>query len=200
MRSRGAAALALVLVLLFVPSAFVYAQTQSTSITIVGIVPEILRLTLDFAQDTTVQLVGHIADTNEQESTYTSENLAHYASYSNQAVENTKHFKIASGSTIVLGNARLFSNIKGSYTMTIYSANRGRLQNSSDTQAASIEYGLILGSAFAMSQNGVFRFSGRGVSTRGGTPLAVALVLGDVPASASEGSYSDQLYFTISKI
>lgn len=196
MRSRGIAGWALILALTLASGPFVHAQTQSTSITIVGIVPEILRLSLDFAQGTTIQLVGHFS-ASEQKPAYVGADIAQYASYTNQAVGTSKHFQIASGSTIPLGTARLFSNIKGNYTVTVYSTNSGRLQNSSNLQAASIEYGLVFGDTFAMSQTGAFRFNGRGVSTRGGTPLAVALVLGDVPASAAEGIYSDQLYFSI---
>lgn len=197
MRSHAITAFVLALALIFLPGAFVYCQTQSTSITIVGIVPEILKLTLDFASDTNIQLIGHLSTGDEQQAAYL--DVAQYASYTGQNAQNCRNFDIVSGSTIALGKATIFSNIRGMYTVSIYSTNKGKLQNSSNVGAASIEYGLAFGNAFAMSQDGVFRFSQKGVSSRGGRPLAVALVLGDIPATAADGIYSDQLYFSICK-
>jgi len=199
MRRFGVGVLLSVLALLCAPSALVYPQTQSKSITIVGVVPTILRLSLDFADDTATQLVGYIADSADQRSGGSTSGIAQNASYNPNAAQGGKNFEIKAGTTITLGNARLFSNIKGTYTILAYSANRGKLQNSSNTQADSVEYMLALGESCAAAQNGVFRFTGRGVSTHGGTPLTVALILGEIPASAMGGFYTDQIYFSISQ-
>ncbi|MCE5255589.1 MAG: hypothetical protein LLF89_01935 [Spirochaetaceae bacterium] len=182
--------------LLAVPMLQVHAQTKSTSITIVGVVPKVLRMSLDFSGDTTIQLSGYIPGNSGRAGA-----IAQNASYSSQPAATASRnldFEIREGTRIDLGNARLFSNVRGSYSILVYSANRGKLQNSSSPQDGAVEFALALGDNCTTAQNGVFRFTSSGTSGSAGTPLGVALILGNVPASAKSGFYTDQLYFSIS--
>lgn len=174
-------------VLMTIVCASVFAQNSSRStsatIQIVAIVPSILKLNLDFANSSTATLLGYLRSDGTT---------------SPMPVSKGNQFEIKPNATVELGNARLFSNVPGSYTIIAYSANGGTLKNSYGMTADGIPYSLILGSMQATPQGGAFRFTASGKSTRDGTELKVALALGSVPANAPAGFYADQLMFSVS--
>ncbi|HWR10627.1 MAG TPA: hypothetical protein VN445_02290 [Rectinemataceae bacterium] len=168
-----------------------YAQQASTSksvsIQLVAVVPAMLKLSLDFSTDTTIQLSGYIPG-NET-----------YSGNIRSARSEGSRFEIKSGSTIDLGNARLFSNLRSSYSVNVYSANGGSLRDPSGADSAAIPYQVCLGNTTTSARGGTFSFAGPGMSTTmEGSSLRVALVINNVPQTASSGFYSDQLMFSVS--
>jgi hypothetical protein len=162
------------------------ASSKTATIQIVAVVPAVLRLSLDFSADATVQLAGYIPGT---------EAAAVPAAYSKNA---GSRFEIKSGAKVDIGNARLFSNLSSSYSVNVYSANGGTLRDANNAAAAAIPYQLQLGDSAADARGGTFSFNASGKSTKGGEPLMVALAINSVPAGARSGFYTDQLMFAVS--
>ncbi|MCE1196569.1 hypothetical protein LWX53_08755 [bacterium] len=164
--------------------ASVQAQASRTAaIQIVAVVPAVLRLSLDFSSDATVQLAGYIPGTD-----------AAPALHSRSAGAG---FEIKPGAKVDLGKAKLLSNLS-SCSVKVYSANGGTLRGESGDAGSSIPYQLQLGDAAAEARGGTFTFSARGRTTRDGDPLTVALAIDSVPTNAGSGIYTDQLMFAIS--
>jgi hypothetical protein len=69
---------------------------------------------------------------------------------------------------------------------------------SANSSTPSIPYMLKIGDTFSSSNSGVFLFPAFGMTTRGGRPLSVNILLGDIPSSARPGTYSDTLVFGVS--
>lgn len=159
--------------------------SKSVSIQIVAVVPSVLRLSLDFSPDATAQLTGYIPG---------STTLKSNASYGRS---KDIRFEIRAGTTIDLGNASIFSNVSSSYSVEVFSANGGSLRDPSFATNASIPYQLLLGDYAATARGGSFTFVKSGKSTKSGSPLRVALMIADVPATAPSGLYTDQLMFSI---
>lgn len=173
-------------VLMIIVCASVFAQNSprstSATIQIVAIVPSILKLNLDFSNSSTATVLGYLRSDG---------------STTPMPAVKGNQFEIKPGAMVELGNARLFSNVPGSYTITAYSANGGALKNTYGMTNDAIPYSLILGSMQAVPQGGAFHFTSSGKSTRDGTELKVALALGSVPSSAPAGFYADQLMFSV---
>ena len=163
------------------------AQTSSrnAAVQIVAVVPAVLRLSLDFSPDATVQLAGYIPETEAD------------SAAAPRARNAESRFEIRPGAKVDLGKARLVSNLS-SYSVKVYSANGGSLRDESDAAGSAIPYQLQLGGAAADARGGTFTFSAQGRSTRDGNPLMVALAIDSVPADAGSGVYTDQLTFAIS--
>lgn len=161
-------------------------SSQSTTIQIVAVVPTILRLSLDFSQDGTTQLVGYIPG---------AETLRSNVSYIKNA---GSRFEIRAGATVELGNAHLFSNLPSSYSVNVYSANGGSLRDASSDAMAAIPYLLCLGGATSSARGGVFSFAASGKYSKYSEPLKVALTIPSVPQTSAGGFYTDQLMFSIS--
>ena len=102
--------------IMFVSLSSAFTQTnsnsKSASIHIVAIVPSVLRLSLDFAQNSTTQVAGYIGGIEENQRAGTLANTT------------TSRFEIRDGAQVELGDARLFSNVPGSYSIDVYSMNR----------------------------------------------------------------------------
>jgi hypothetical protein len=166
------------------------ASSKSVSIRLVAVVPAILRLSLDFAQDSTAQISGFVANSDAADNATPAN-----APYS---VARGSRFEIKSGSTVDLGNARLYSNVMSSYSVNVYSANGGTLRDPTDAAKGAISYQLCLGDSVATARGGAFTFATSGKSSMTSAPLRVALAIDNVPQTASGGFYSDQLMFSVS--
>jgi hypothetical protein len=151
------------------------AASKSVSIRIVAIVPPILNLSLDFATGSSISLAGYLPGPETNES--------------------NAGFQIASGSVVELGNARIFSNLLKSYSVSVFSANGGNMRCESDD--SSIPYSLKFGDAEVSACGGTFNFEKSGKSSKSGTPMAVALAFANVPSSLTNGAYTDNLMFSI---
>lgn len=189
-RVKGFAKKSILAVLAFAAIAGAYAQkgtsSQSTTIQIMAVVPTVLRLSLDFSQDGTTQVVGYVPG---------AEALRSNASY---AMNAGSRFEIKPGARVELGNAHLFSNLPSSYSVNVYSANGGTLRDASGAAISSIPYQLCLGDAISSARSGMFSFSTSGKSSKYSAPLKVALSIPSVPATAASGFYADQLMFSVS--
>jgi len=187
---KGSAKKAILAVLVFAAIAGAYAQkgtsSQSTTIQIVAVVPTVLRLSLDFSQDGTTQVVGYIPG---------AETLRNNVSYSKNS---GSRFEIKSGATVELGNAHLFSNLPSSYSVNVYSANGGTLRDASGAASGAIPYQLRLGDTISSARGGMFSFVTSGKSSKYSAPLQVALTIPSVPQTTASGFYSDQLMFSVS--
>lgn len=161
-------------------------SSKSTTIEIVAVVPAVLRVSLDFSQDSTAQIAGYIPN---------DASLRSDIAYSKNG---NSRFEIKSGTTVNLGNARLFSNVVTSYSVNVYSANDGSLRDSSGVALNAIPYQLCLGDATATAKAGTFSFAAAGKHSKNAEPLKVALMINDVPQTAVSGFYSDQLMFSVS--
>lgn len=162
------------------------ASSQSIAIQIVAVVPTVLRLSLDFSQDGTAQLVGYVPGL---------ETLRNNIGYSKNS---GSRFEIREGATIELGNAHLFSNLPSSYSVNVYSANGGSLRDASGSTTDSIPYQLCLGDSTASASGGIFSFATSGKSSKYSAPLKVALTIPNVPQATASGYYSDRLMFSVS--
>ena len=187
---RGSAKKAILAVLVFAAIAGAYAQkgtsSQSTTIQIMAVVPTVLRLSLDFSQDGTTQVVGYIPG---------AETLRNNVSYNKNSASR---FEIKSGATVELGNAHLFSNLPTSYSVNVYSANGGSLRDASGDATDAIPYQLCLGDATSSARGGMFSFATSGKSSKYSAPLKVALTILSLPQTAASGFYTDQLMFSVS--
>lgn len=157
--------------------------THASVLQIVAVVPPVLKLSLDFSQGSTTNLVGVIPSGD--------------ASASQLPANEGSSFVIRAGARINVGNARLFSNIKSSYTISVVSANGGELRDPAGNPGSGIGYELSLGDMPARASGNTFSFLASGKSVRGGTAMSVALNIPQVPAGASSGVYSDQITFSI---
>jgi hypothetical protein len=176
--------------IMFVSLSSAFTQTnsnsKSASIHIVAIVPSVLRLSLDFAQNSTTQVAVYIGGIEENQRAETLANTT------------TSRFEIRDGAQVELGDARLFSNVPGSYSIDVYSMNGGTLKDPSGTNQTEIPYSLSLGGNEAVAKNGAFNFKKNGKSTRDGSTMNVSLAISSVPLSASRGLYVDNLMFSVS--
>jgi hypothetical protein len=107
-------------------------------------------------------------------------------------------FEIKEGVRVELGDARLFSNITGSYSIDVYSVNGGTLRDPRGIAQDAIPYSLSLGENEAIAKNGTFNFRQTGKSTRDGSTMKVSLAITDVPPQATRGLYVDNLMFSVS--
>jgi len=182
-RSRIYLALA---ALAFVAVTGIHAQTQSgtksASIQIVAVVPTMLKLSVDFC-------AGAVAQVKAFLSSKTPETVKSAAS---------SGFEIKENSVMELGDARIFSNTTGSYSVDVYSANGGSLRNESNSAGSDIPYSLSFGGISAKNRDGAFSFQTRGKSQMDGSTMKVALAIASVPSAALVGRYSDQLMFSLS--
>ena len=187
---KGFAKKSILAVLAFAAIAGAYAQrgtsSQSTTIQIVAVVPTVLRLSLDFSQNGTTQVVGFIPG---------AETIRSNVSYSKNS---GSRFEIKSGASFELGNAQIFSNLPSTYSVNVYSANGGTLRDASGDANSAIPYQLCLGAAVSSARGGMFSFTASGKSSKYSAPLKVALSFPEVPATASSGFYTDQLVFSVS--
>lgn len=167
------------------------AQTKSNSnsitIQIVAYVPPMLRLNLDFSNNGTLQLNGRVSEEKNLET-----RGAQSFSYNNAG---SSEFAIQSGATILLGYASLFSNLPGSYSIVVASANGGFLRNREGTSGFQIPYQLMLGDRLSSAQQGNFHFALSGKAGKSSPDFSVALSFGEL--NATEGDYSDSLSFSI---
>jgi hypothetical protein len=161
-------------------------NSKSVSIQIVAVVPPLLQLSLDFAQNSSTQLAGYIGGIEE------SRQAAHLSS------SMASGFEIKEGVRVELGDARLFSNITGSYSIDVYSVNGGTLRDPRGIAQDAIPYSLSLGENEAIAKNGTFNFRQTGKSTRDGSTMKVSLAITDVPPQATRGLYVDNLMFSVS--
>jgi hypothetical protein len=160
--------------------------SKSVTIKIVAYVPPVLNLSLDFSRDSTAQLFGYVPDDNARES-------------GTEPSRNHKdEFEIRRGATIDLGNAQLFSNLISTYSVNVYSANGGSLRNPAEASRESIPYQLRFGDSLASAVGGIFKFTAGGKSSFSSASHRVALEIGDVPPSAINGYFTDQLMFAVS--
>lgn len=162
-------------------------NNQSVSIQIVAYVPPTLRLNLDFSRDGNLQINGRIRG-KEDSPDPSARNLSGGGS-------GRSDFDISAGATIIIGNASLFSNIPGSYSVIVHSSNGGYLRHSSSAAAATIPYQLMFGDRLSAAQQGSFRFALGGKAGKNGPDFPVALSFGAL--DAEEGDYSDSLSFSI---
>ncbi len=158
---------------------------KSVTVQIVAVVPQVLRLALDFSADATAQLTGYIPGIAAPKST---------VSYTRPT---GPRFEIKAGTVVELGNANIFSNIGSSYSVEVFSSNGGLLRDPSFATNLSVPYLLYLGDAATAARGGSFTFVRSGKSTNAGSSLRVALLIGDVPIAAPSGAYTDQLMFSI---
>ena len=154
-------------------------SSKSAVIHLVAVVPPMLNLSLDFAQNSSALVSGYLDEGD------------------NPTLAKGGAFGIREGTNVELGNARLFSNIPGSYSITVYSANGGSLKEASGVSGAAIPYTLTLGGKESPARNGSFSFSHSGVSTREGAALKVGLAISRIPAYATRGYYVDNLLFAV---
>lgn len=162
-------------------------NSQTVSIQIVAYVPPTLNLKLDFSQDGSLRLNGRV----EGESAVESRGSQSFT----QNNPGSSDFNISSDATIVIGNASLFSNLPGSYSIIVFSANGGVLKNSSIADATPIPYRLMFGDTISSAQQGSFRFALGGKAGKSSPDFPVALNFGDL--QAEKGDYSDNLSFSI---
>ena len=162
-------------------------MSQSITIQIVAYVPPMLRLDLDFSRDGSLHLNGRVR--GEEASTNGSPR-----SFS-QSTAGRSDFDIMSSATIPIGNASLFSNLPGSYSIVVFSANGGYLRNISEEGDILIPYKLMLGDRLSAAQQGSFHFALSGKSGTNSPDFPVALSFGEL--RAVEGDYSDNLSFSI---
>ncbi len=161
--------------------------SKSISIQIVAYVPPTLRLNLDFSRDGSLAINGRIRGEKDSGSLST-QSLSVSGS-------GRSDFDISPGATIIIGNASLFSNLPGTYSVIVYSSNGGYLRNSSSAAASRIPYQLMLGDRLSSAQQGSFRFALGGKAGKGSPDFKVALSFGTL--DAEEGDYSDNLSFSI---
>lgn len=178
---RSGAALILFALLFAALSLHAQATPSSKSVTIhlVAVVPPMLNLSLDFSQNSTALVAGYLEDGQSA------------------PAPRPEAFGIREGAKVELGNARIFSNVPGYYSINVYSANGGTLKNASAAHGADIPYTLTLGEKQASARNGAFQFSHSGVSSREGSPLKVGLAIASLPAGAVRGLYVDNLLFAV---
>jgi len=161
------------------------ATGKSATMRLIASVPAVLQLSLDFSANSNIQLIGYIPG-----------NTAPAAKVAYGRSEGSR-FEIKAGTMVNLGNASIFSNISSSYSVDVFSSNSGLLRDPSFATTASIPYQLLLGDTAATARGGSFTFARSGKSAKSASALMVALVIGDVPASAPAGTYTDQLLFSI---
>ena len=161
------------------------AAGKSVTVQIVAVVPQVLRLALDFSADATAQLTGYIPGNAVPKSN---------VSY---ARSTGPRFEIRPGSVVELGNANIFSNVDSSYSVEVFSSNGGSLRDPSFATNLSIPYLLYFGDTATAARGGSFSFARSGKSTKTGPSLRVALMIGSVPTAAPSGTYTDQLMFSI---
>lgn len=175
--------------LVLTATAGAYAQSnavsKSVTIQIVAYVPPVLNLSLDFSRNSAILLIGYLPGEEANNS-----DIGHSGSGG--------RFEIRRGATIELGNARLFSNLITSYSVKVYSSNGGKLKSSADAGQELIPYQLRFGNSLASAVGGSFTFAAAGKSSYSSEPRGVALEIGDVPVSATNGFYTDQLMFSVS--
>jgi len=201
---KGTRKLIVLAALAFALTAGAFAQgsvsTKSVSIRLVAVVPAILRLSLDFSPDSTAQVSGFVANSDGANSDGANSDTANSTTLANGAYSEARgsRFEIKSGSTMDLGNARLYSNVMSSYSVNVYSANGGSLRDPTDAAKGAIPYQLCLGDSVATARGGAFTFATSGKSSMTNAPLRVGLAIDNVPQTASGGFYSDQLMFSVS--
>jgi hypothetical protein len=180
---RRFGAMMLLLCGFFFTALSLHAQATPTSksavIHLVAVVPPMLNLSLDFAQNATALVSGYLDEGDFS------------------AAAKGGAFGIREGTKVELGNARLFSNIPGSYSINVYSANGGTLKDASGVSGAAIPYTLSLGDKESPARDGTFSFSHSGVSTRDGAALKVGLAISRLPVDATRGLYVDNLLFAV---
>ncbi len=158
-------------------------------IRIEGFVPDVLKISLDFAPDNSALLVGY----------YPSEAAARQASDgSAPPSQGDKSFSIHPGKVVDLGSAILVSNVVGLYTISVFSANDGRLTSAEAEAKAGIPYSLGLGDRLSRAESKVFRFPGSGKSRSGGSRLKVFLVFDELTLPLPHSTYTDELSFVVS--
>ena len=161
------------------------AAGKSVTVQIVAVVPQVLRLALDFSANATTQLTGYIPGNTAPKSN---------VSY---ARPTGPRFEIKSGTVVELGNANIFSNVGNSYSVEVFSSNGGLLRDPSFATNLSVPYLLYFGDTVTAARGGSFTFVRSGKSTKTGSSLRVALLIGAVPMAAPSGTYTDQLMFSI---
>jgi len=158
-------------------------------IRIEGFVPDVLKISLDFAPDNSALLVGY----------YPSEAAARQASGGSAPPSpGDRSFSIHPGKVVDLGSAILVSNVVGPYTISVFSANDGHLTSAEAEAKAGIPYSLGLGDRLSRAESGVFRFSGSGKSHAGGIRLKVFLVFDELALPLPHSTYTDELSFVVS--
>ncbi len=170
---RSFLAIILILSLPFAASAQTPSKTSAT-IQLAVYVPPVLRLSLDFAPNGAANIVGYLG-TNP--------------------VGFKNGFELKPYSIFNLGTARLVSNLSSSYSIVVQSMNRGKLKNQSS--GSEIAYDLLIGGMPAARYGDSFRMVTAMKTARDGTDLPVSIALGNIPASASYGVYSDSLLFNV---
>lgn len=157
-------------------------SSSSVSIQIVAYVPPVVKLDLDFSDNGSVRLAGY------------SPGSGTFPGGGTQAGQTS--FALEQGATVSLGTASLFSNILGSYSIVVQSANGGYLRDSMAAESSLIPYQLNVGSQASMASHGSFTFTAGGKSGKHSPYLPVSITIGEVPES-THGKYSDQLVFSI---
>jgi hypothetical protein len=161
--------------------------SKSISIQIVAYVPPTLRLDLDFSRNGSLAINGRIRGEKDSGSLGAQSLSVNGSGQSN--------FDISPGATIIIGNASLFSNLPGTYSVIVRSSNGGYLRHSNSAAASPIPYQLMLGDRFSSAQQGSFRFAFGGKAGKRSPDFKVALSFGTL--DAEEGGYSDNLSFSI---
>jgi len=163
-------------------SSSVQRPSSSISIQIVAYVPPLVKLDLDFSDNGSVRLAGY------------SPGLDSFQGGGTQSGQAS--FELTQGATVALGTASLFSNIMGSYSIVVQSANGGYLKDSLATESSLVPYQLNLGNQASLARQGNFTFTAGGKSSKHSPHLPVSITIGEVPESL-HGKYSDQLVFSI---
>lgn len=154
-----------------------FAQTPnrtSATIQLTVYVPPVLRLSLDFAQNGAANIVGYLG--------------SNPAGFRNG-------FELKPYSIFNLGAARLVSNLASSYSIVVQSMNGGKLKN--EDSGSEIAYDLLIGGMPVARYGNSFRLVTAMKTARDGTDLPVSIALGNIPASAPNGVYSDSLLFNV---
>ena len=162
-------------------------NSQSITIQIVAYVPPTLRLDLDFSRDGSLQLSGKVRGEESPDSRGSQAFLQDAAGHS--------VFDISSGATIPIGNASLFSNLPGFYSIVVFSANGGFLRSRTSESDVLIPYQLMLGDRLSSARQGSFSFALGGKAGKNSPDFPVALSIGEF--QAAQGDYSDSLSFSI---
>jgi hypothetical protein len=181
-RVRRAIAALLLIVGAMGLSAQAKANSKTIGVRVFGVVPAVLNLDLSFASNSETQLVGH---TDAMLSDASGNGAGSFA------------FALREGVSIELGYATLFSNLLGSFSILVWSANDGLLKDPSGGENEGVPYSLSIGDKTAEARGGVFRFEASGKTARFGDLQRVSIALGEIPAGASVARFTDNLVFSL---
>ncbi len=219
MRKKALIAISLILALragaqenkdLIIADASARTATTIDGIRIEGFVPDFLKISLDFAPDNSAFLAGYYPSEAAANSATATAVAADHTATGSPAADSAaadsgadKRFPIRPGMIVDLGMAILVSNVMGSYTISVRSANGGQLVSTAPKRSAAPEsdfclsYSLGLGDRLSRAESGVFNFSGSGKSRSGGTRLKVFLVFDELKPPIPHSVYTDELSFVV---